>query len=97
MNVDNLPPELLKFLVYLLSVGFSITGATLIGVLAFMSRGVLSKLTKIEIAADDQFAAFGRQLNEVRNLLNADLHKHDVRITRLEEWRKVHIHSGDDD
>lgn len=89
MNVDNLPPELLKFLVYLLSVGFSITGATLIGVLAFMSRGVLSKLTKIEIAADDQFAAFGRQLNEVRALLSEDLHKHDVRITRLEEWRKV--------
>jgi hypothetical protein len=95
MDVELIPPELLRFLVYLLSIGFTITGATLIGVLAFMSRGVLTKLTNIEAAADDQFAAFGRQLNEVRNLLNADLHKHDVRITRLEEWRKVH--SGDDD
>ncbi len=88
INVDNMPPEILRFLVYLLSFAFMIAGATLVGMLVFMAKGVLVKLSKIEGAASEQFHTFGRQLAGVKDLVTADLHRHDVRITRLEEWKR---------
>lgn len=36
----------------------------------------------------NEFSEFGKSLNEVRDLLTADIHKHDTRLVRLEEWRK---------
>ncbi|MCC7041119.1 MAG: hypothetical protein IT516_12495 [Burkholderiales bacterium] len=92
--VEGLPPELLRFLVYLLSGGFIVTGSALIGVLIFMAKGVLGRLRSIEGAANDQFRTFGQQLSSVRDMITQDLHKHDVRITRLEEWRRTR--DGDD-
>lgn len=95
--VEGLPPELLRFLVYLLACGFVATGAALIGVLVFMGRSVLDRLKSIEEANDGQFATFGKQLAGVKEMITQDLHKHDVRITRLEEWRRAATKQGVED
>lgn len=87
-TVQALSPELLKFLVYLLAIAASATGAALLAVLAFLGKGVLGRLARIESAHNEQFAAFGKQLSAVKDLVTEDLHRHDVRITKLEEWRK---------
>lgn len=86
--VQALPPEILKLLIYLLAIAASASGAALLAVLAFLAKGVLGRLAKIERGNNDQFAAFGKQLAAVKDLVTEDLHRHDVRITKLEEWRK---------
>lgn len=87
--IEVLPPELLRLLVYVLSGGFVVTGTALIGVLIFMGRGVLGQLRSIESRGNEQFKSFGQQLSGVRDMITQDLHKHDVRITKLEEWRRT--------
>lgn len=87
MNVDNLPPELLKFLVYLLAAGFVATGVTLLGVLGYLARGVLAKLKTIEEAHADEFRKFGIALSNLKDLMIDKWHGHDKRINSLEEWR----------
>lgn len=73
--------------------------ATLVGVLiailGWLALGVFRKLDQADARREslvgifnDQFAAFGKQLTAVKDLVMEDIHKHDVRITRLEEWRR---------
>lgn len=88
MNVDNLPPELLKFLVYLLAAGFVATGVALLGVLGYLARGVLAKLKNIEEVHADEFKKFGQALAGLKDLVTEKLHGHDKRINSLEEWRQ---------
>lgn len=87
-TIVNLPPELLKFLVYVLGSGFIASGLALISVIAFLGRGVLARLQRNEEMHDNQFATFGKQLAAVQKSLDEDLHRHDVRIVKLEEWRR---------
>lgn len=87
-TVLALPPELLRFLVYVMGGAFLVTGAALLGVLAFLGRGVLARLQANEVTHSQQFAAFGRQLSDVKKAIDEDLHRHDVRIVKLEEWRR---------
>ncbi|MCC6194493.1 MAG: hypothetical protein IT518_08505 [Burkholderiales bacterium] len=74
---------------------FGATGTALIGVICYLALGVIHKLDEQNAKAETQFGAFGRQLTTVKDLLLDDIHKHDVRITRLEEWRKSTT-EGDD-
>lgn len=76
---------LINFLIW----AFGVTGAALIGILVWQALGVMRKLDEQNHKAEEQFAAFGKQLSAVKDLLLDDIHKHDVRITRLEEWRKA--------
>ena len=77
-----------RWVLYFLAWAFSITGAALIGVLIFLAKGVYGKLREMGETSDQQFREFGRQLTMVKDLVTEDIHRHDVRITRLEEWRK---------
>jgi hypothetical protein len=76
---------LVQFLVW----ACSALGAALIGTVVYLALGVNRKLDLSREKAEEQFAQFGRQLTSVKELLVDDIHKHDVRITRLEEWRKA--------
>ena len=84
--VDDLVGQ--RWVLYFLAWAFSITGAALIGVLVFLAKGVYGKLREMGYTSDRQFKEFGQQLNTVKDLVTEDIHRHDVRITRLEEWRK---------
>lgn len=71
----------------------------LVSVLVYGAIGVLGKLNKIEAdnlaqfkAITDstraEFQAFGRQLSAVDGLLREDMHRHDLRLQKLElEWQ----------
>lgn len=76
---------LINFLIWALGV----TGAALIAVLVWLALGVMRNQKASDRTAEEQFRAFGQQLSAVKDLVIDDLHKHDVRITRLEEWRKA--------
>lgn len=75
---------LINFLIW----GFGVTGAALLGIVVWLALGVMRNQKEAERKAEDQFRTFGQQLATVKDLVIDDLHKHDVRITRLEEWRK---------
>ncbi len=77
-----------------------ILGSGLIATLAWIALGVMGQLREIKLSNDEQykslkdssemqFKAFGQQLSGLHDLVMQDLHKHDVRIVRLEEWRKA--------
>lgn len=77
-----------------------VLGSGLIAALIYIAIGVTRKLDKIEdinlvqfgqikTEAQIQFAAFGKQLAHVHDLVMEDIHRHDIRIVRLEEWRKA--------
>lgn len=86
---------LFKFLI----AAVSVLGSGLIGTLAWVALGVIRRLDNMR-AADEaqhaairseaaaQFTAFGRQLASLHDLFTEDIHRHDVRIVRLEEWRR---------
>jgi len=84
--VDELVGQ--KWALYFLAWAFSITGVALIGVLVFLAKGVYGQLREMGHTNDRQFKEFGQQLTAVKDLVTEDIHRHDVRITRLEEWRK---------
>lgn len=65
-----------------------VLGVGLISTLAFVALGVMRRLDDMKVSNESQFAAFGKQLATVHDLVMVDIHKHDVRIVRLEEWRK---------
>lgn len=79
---------------------FCVTGAALIATLVWLAKGVFGKLQNIESASVGQFQKFGQQLSALKDLLTDDMHRHDLRITRLEEWRIAHdnktANHGDD-
>jgi hypothetical protein len=76
---------LINFLIW----GLGVTGASLIGILVWLGIGVLGNQKMAERKSEDQFRQFGQQLTAIKDLVLDDIHKHDVRITRLEEWRKT--------
>lgn len=67
-----------------------VLGAGLIASLVFIAVNVMSKLNVIEVASRDQFAAFGRQLAANHALLMEAINEHNVRLVKLEEWRRAH-------
>ena len=77
--------DVLKFLMW----ACGILGTGLIGALVWIAMGVMAKLNKMSTSAEFQYKAFGQQLTSVKDLLTEDIHRHDVRIVRLEEWRKA--------
>lgn len=90
-----MPPDtILTFLMW----ACGVLGSGLIASLIFIAIGVMSKLDKLDasnkqqfdqmrLEAQNQYASFGKQLTHVHDLVIEDIHKHDVRIVKLEEWR----------
>lgn len=78
----------------------TVLGTGLIGTLVWVALGVIrrldemktstdSKYQELRTAAEEQFKSFGQQMAGLHDLVMQDLHRHDVRIVRLEEWRKA--------
>lgn len=76
---------------------FCVTGAALIATLVWLAKGVFGKLQSIEHASSSQFKQFGQQLSSLKDLLTDDMHRHDLRITRLEEWRLSREHERENE
>lgn len=87
-------PDVQQFLLWAMGT----TGAALLGVLVWLALGVIANQKASDKKSEEQFKSFGQQLSSVKDLLNEDLHRHDVRITRLEEWRKAkeNLRGGED-
>lgn len=78
----------------------TVLGGGLITTLAWVALGVIRRLDEMKRSNDQQYKAlqeyaetqfklFGQQLAGLHDLVMQDLHRHDVRIVRLEEWRKA--------
>lgn len=79
-------PQTIRFLMW----ATTVLGGGLIATLAWIALDVIQRLKRLQDDGEAQFKAFGLQLNGLHDLVMQDLHKHDVRIVRLEEWRKSH-------
>lgn len=77
----------------------TVLGGGLIGTLLWTALGVIRRLEAIQTSNneqhasiveqfDKQFRSYEVQLAQLHDLVMQDLHRHDVRIVRLEEWRK---------
>ena len=101
MGEELVPPILAseQFVTFLMW-ACTVLGGGLIGTLVWVALGVIRRLDEMKTANDTQYKAlrdyaegqfklFGQQMSGLHDLSMQDLHRHDVRIVRLEEWRKA--------
>lgn len=68
--------------------------ALVIASLNDMKAATDKRYESLRTTSEAQFKQFGQQLASVHELVMQDIHKHDIRIVKLEEWRR--LKEGDD-
>jgi len=83
-------------IIKILAAAFLAAGGVLISIVSWVVVQAYRQTESIDKKLDEEFSKFGQQLHALQNMVRDEIHRADLRITRLEEWRKSSDRSATD-